>query len=155
MEQGTVAFLSLFVICILFLEQNRCKCAEDDEVEGHTSIPWWVFLIAGIWVVCIGVSYYLITSNSKDALKFKAGLILTGPLFLLFGMLGPYLMKGAGKDAWTEMLELWRNPDVFDAEPGQSYAQSIYKAASVQMDDPFEEGEVGEWRREESVWPTG
>ena len=69
MEQGTVAFLSLFVICILFLEQNRCKCAED-EVEGHTSIPWWVFLIAGIWVVCIGVSYYLITSNSKDALKF-------------------------------------------------------------------------------------
>tara|TARA_Y100000389_G_C17377046_1_gene472242 strand:- start:227 stop:688 length:462 start_codon:yes stop_codon:yes gene_type:complete len=148
MDQGTIAFLSLFVICILFLEQKRCKC--DDEVEGHSSIPWWVFLVAGIWVVCIGVSYYLIRRNSKGALKFKAGLILTGPLFLLFGMLGPYLMEGAGEGAWTEMLELWRNPDVSDAESGQTQEQSIDEAASVQMSDPFKGGEEGEWRFDES-----
>jgi hypothetical protein len=63
MDQGAVAFLSLFVICILFLEQNRCKCAED-EVEGHTSIPWWVFLIAGIWVVFMVGNYFYIKQPS-------------------------------------------------------------------------------------------
>jgi len=91
MDQGTVAFLSLFVICILFLERQRCKCADEEgTVEGHTSllnkIPWWV-LIAGIWVLSMVLVKLIIKpfDNFMGAdVSYKEGQkILLGPISLV------------------------------------------------------------------------
>jgi hypothetical protein len=90
MDQGTIAFLSLFVICILFLERQRCKCADEkDTVEGHTSllnkIPWWV-LIAGIWVLSMVLVKLIIKPVDKflgDISKSEGKKILLGPISLV------------------------------------------------------------------------
>jgi hypothetical protein len=105
MDQGTVAFLSLFVICILFLEQNRCKCAEDDEVEGHTSIPWWVFLIAGIWVVAMIFNTYRLRTWG-DNLNFSGKFIrvIGGPLTVIFVVL--LFIKGTALNIVGELVGL-------------------------------------------------
>jgi len=108
MDQGTVAFLSLFVICILFLEQNRCKCAEDDEVEGHTSIPWWVFLIAGIWVVAMIFNTYRLHRRGSEGgqLNFLGKFIrvIGGPLTVIFVVL--LFIKGTALNIVGELVEL-------------------------------------------------
>ena len=136
MEQGTVAFLTLFVICILFLEQNRCKCAED-EVEGHTSIPWWVFLIAGIWVVAmIFNTYRLLKQGGLDPGKLnffgKFIRVIGGPLTVIFVFLlfikeiSPTILPrllDIGGDVggkYRSFAESWRGGEYTVYGPGKS-----------------------------------
>ena len=141
MEQGTVAFLTLFVICILFLEQNRCKCAED-EVEGHTSIPWWVFLIAGIWVVAmIFNTYRLLKQGGLDQGKLnffgKFIRVIGGPLTVIFVFLLfikeiwptilPRLLDIGGDvgGKYRSFAESWRGGEYTVYGPGKSGIDAV------------------------------
>ena len=106
MDQGTIAFLSLFVICILFLERQRCKCADEEEtIEGHrpnfiSKTMEWVILLTVIWfgVAIIGYCwrnpYECGVGDKQMVINNKVGRLwmLSGPILVVV-----FLVKFIGK----------------------------------------------------------
>ena len=113
MDQGTIAFLSLFVICILFLERQRCKCADEkDTVEGHrpkfiSKTMEWVILLTVIWFgvavfgYCWRNPYECGFEGKQKVINNKVGRLwmLSGPILLVvfvFEYLGRTIMESDG-----------------------------------------------------------